>query len=210
MKMWSFNCSAALLAVCVGAFALTDSAQAVTYSTSGAPTQTGLGWQTGYTPDNSYDKLTVKPLTNGILTTGQIKLNDVTFDVGYNAWTPWNPPGPFSFSETFTIDNDPNQSVVLTIPFTIQISYTDTLTIGVNSATFTVGNYSIAILPLQFLNQGIGAQTKELFAFIQENTGAVATPLPAALPLLASSLAGMGLIGWRRKRKAKLQAAQTH
>lgn len=210
MKKWSFNCAAACLAVCLGAFAFATGAQAVTYSTSGSPTQSGLGWQTGYTPDVSYDKLSVQALTDGTFSTGVIKLNNVTFDVGYNAWSPWNPPGPFSFSETFTIDNDPNKSVLLTIPFTLQISYTDTLIIGLNSSTFTVGNYSITILPLQFIDQGNGAQTKDLLALIQEEVGAVATPLPAALPLLASSLAGMGLIGWRRKRKAKLQATPTH
>jgi len=33
-----------------------------------------------------------------------------------------------------------------------------------------------------------------------------ATPLPAALPLFATSLGAMGLIGWRRKRKRKTQA----
>jgi hypothetical protein len=32
---------------------------------------------------------------------------------------------------------------------------------------------------------------------------AVATPLPAALPLFATGLAGLGLLGWRRKRKAQ-------
>ncbi len=30
-----------------------------------------------------------------------------------------------------------------------------------------------------------------------------ATPLPAALPLFASGLGGLGLLGWRRKRKAQ-------
>ena len=29
-----------------------------------------------------------------------------------------------------------------------------------------------------------------------------ATPLPAALPLFATGLGGLGLLGWRRKRKA--------
>ena len=31
---------------------------------------------------------------------------------------------------------------------------------------------------------------------------AIQTPLPAALPLFASGLIGLGLLGWRRKRKA--------
>ena len=32
--------------------------------------------------------------------------------------------------------------------------------------------------------------------------GTGATPLPAALPLFAGGLGAMGLLGWRRKRKA--------
>jgi hypothetical protein len=31
----------------------------------------------------------------------------------------------------------------------------------------------------------------------------LATPVPAALPLFATGLAGLGLLGWRRKRKAQ-------
>jgi hypothetical protein len=31
------------------------------------------------------------------------------------------------------------------------------------------------------------------------------TPLPAALPLFATGLGVMGLLGWRRKRKAAVQ-----
>ena len=33
------------------------------------------------------------------------------------------------------------------------------------------------------------------------------TPLPAALPLVASGLSALGLFGWRRKRKAAAIAA---
>jgi hypothetical protein len=33
-----------------------------------------------------------------------------------------------------------------------------------------------------------------------------ATPLPAALPLFATGIGAMGLIGWRRKRKAQAVA----
>jgi hypothetical protein len=32
------------------------------------------------------------------------------------------------------------------------------------------------------------------------------TPLPAALPLFASGLGALGLLGWRRKRKAQAAA----
>jgi len=34
-----------------------------------------------------------------------------------------------------------------------------------------------------------------------------ATPLPATLPLFASGLGALGLLGWRRKRKAAAIAA---
>jgi hypothetical protein len=35
---------------------------------------------------------------------------------------------------------------------------------------------------------------------------ASATPLPAALPLFATGLGALGLLGWRRKRKAQAAA----
>jgi hypothetical protein len=36
--------------------------------------------------------------------------------------------------------------------------------------------------------------------------GEAATPLPTALPLFATGLGGLGLLGWRRKRKARAGA----
>jgi hypothetical protein len=33
-----------------------------------------------------------------------------------------------------------------------------------------------------------------------------ATPLPAALPLFATGIGGLGLLGWRRKRKPQIAA----
>jgi hypothetical protein len=39
------------------------------------------------------------------------------------------------------------------------------------------------------------------------NSAASATPLPAALPLFAGGLGALGLLGWRRKRKAAALAA---
>jgi hypothetical protein len=36
--------------------------------------------------------------------------------------------------------------------------------------------------------------------------GGTETPLPAALPLFASGLGALGVMGWRRKRKAAVKA----
>jgi len=44
--------------------------------------------------------------------------------------------------------------------------------------------------------------SKEIFATVPS-----ATPLPAALPLFATGLGALGLLGWRRKRKARALTA---
>jgi hypothetical protein len=44
-------------------------------------------------------------------------------------------------------------------------------------------------------------------AFTLDTSGTSTTPLPAALPLFASGLGALGLLGWRRKRKASASAA---
>jgi hypothetical protein len=42
--------------------------------------------------------------------------------------------------------------------------------------------------------------------FFTASLAASATPLPAALPLFATGLGALGLLGWRRKRKAQAAA----
>ncbi len=71
----------------------------------------------------------------------------------------------------------------------------------VSSSVFTI-NPAIATSP-----PITGVYSTSLYeadtAFLGANfdTSALATPLPAALPLFATGLGAMGLLGWRRKRK---------
>jgi hypothetical protein len=51
---------------------------------------------------------------------------------------------------------------------------------------------------LQTLIGNIGQDAIDGLAFVPD-----ATPLPAALPLFATGLGALGLLGWRRKRKAR-------
>jgi hypothetical protein len=74
------------------------------------------------------------------------------------------------------------QSIVLPIAFA-----TDTLT------------------EIDFFSAGQGGNGSPFVAAITTSTSE--TPLPAALPLFATGLGALGLLGWRRKRKAAALAA---
>jgi hypothetical protein len=52
----------------------------------------------------------------------------------------------------------------------------------------------------------VGGNGEDLQASVTISDTPLDTPLPAALPLFASGLGAMGLLGWRRMRKAKLVA----
>jgi hypothetical protein len=57
--------------------------------------------------------------------------------------------------------------------------------------------------PFDFLSDTDGAaNVKVIFSASPEAT--IATPLPAALPLFATGVGGLGLLGWRRRPKAGL------
>ena len=72
------------------------------------------------------------------------------------------------------------------------IGTTDVLVIATNATNFD-SNGTVA---LSFSLGGGGGDPFE----------PVATPLPAALPLFVTGLGGLGLLGWRRKRKAQAVA----
>jgi hypothetical protein len=51
---------------------------------------------------------------------------------------------------------------------------------------------------------GVPDNTGALLISVSANSISSQTPLPAALPLFATGLGALGLLGWRRKRKAQV------
>jgi hypothetical protein len=69
------------------------------------------------------------------------------------------------------------------------------LTCAINNAAFSRGVFDLAAGTYSITGfQTIGIPGAAAFIVSE-------TPLPAALPLFASGLGAMGLLGWRRKRK---------
>jgi hypothetical protein len=77
------------------------------------------------------------------------------------------------------------------------------------SVTFDNGAIlKIALSDAFFQNNDNPNQTLYVDAtFTLEKGALIATPLPAALPLFAAGLGGMGMLSWRRKRKLATLAA---
>ena len=77
-----------------------------------------------------------------------------------------------------------------------------------NPAFITAEGGTVALAEAAFI---FGLENGEAYANIHDTTfpgGEIRgwlepTPLPAALPLFATGLGAMGLLGWRRKRKAQ-------
>jgi hypothetical protein len=192
------------MAVVAGAALLSfvPAANAVSYSTTDAPTQLSLGDAIG--PLSNYDWLSIYG-TSGTLTPGKVLLNKLVFTAGVNAYVPQVYNNIYSFAETITIGTGSRNLVV---PFNLNISYSDTLTI-VGGTTLSILDgtsiWNIVVDPLTIGPNAGGSMPGYLYAQVSDPPNA--TPLPAALPLFATGLGVMGLFGWRRKRKASVAVA---
>ena len=86
------------------------------------------------------------------------------------------------------------------------------VTFGLSEVSFDVAPGAPAeILPIEFNTSSTSASDSNLAAIpLNFSNGEItigsATPLPATLPLFATGLGGLGLLGWRRKRKAQAVA----
>ena len=90
--------------------------------------------------------------------------------------------GPITLSYTLADNNSHSVALNILSSATLSLPFTSILSATVSSAGDQFGQYSFFIDNVTY--------------------DAVATPLPAALPLFATGLGALGLLGWRRKRKS--------
>jgi hypothetical protein len=75
---------------------------------------------------------------------------------------------------------------------------------GGSPATIDQDTFTINVMaPTTGGNQGDNNNNQGDNNNNQGNADPAVTPLPAALPLFATGLGALGLLGWRRKRKAQ-------
>jgi hypothetical protein len=98
------------------------------------------------------------------------------------------PPSSFNGFEFVDVSTDPGINGITLDPST-------TAPVNISVATFTSNSVF-----LNFQGQTWDAHTAAVFDLQFGSVSSV--PVPAALPLFATGLAGLGLLGWRRKKKA--------
>jgi hypothetical protein len=165
---------------------------------------------TGTLTANTGDVTTATTITSGapdVVTT--ILTNNIGLASG--ATITLTSPTPVTLGSTFTKSfTTPmgsfleNLTVTLVTPGPSSRGITATGTISQTSGTGfdpTPVFYSAAYTQ----NGGPGAQINA--SFNDSTTPPTSTPLPAALPLFATGIGGLGFLGWRRKRKAQVVAA---
>jgi hypothetical protein len=141
----------------------------------------------------------------------------ITVPIGQNMFPP---------NGTGSTDSNGYQTAILTGYLTVPTTETVTFNLGSDDDSFLAldntivaqvggihgsgtANYTTGVLsPGQYLLTLFYADRYQVNAYLDFSVSTTnvsldsTTPLPAALPLFATGLGGLGLLGWRRKRKA--------
>ena len=196
--------AASFVAVATVLVSFAPAANAVSYTTSGlSQPLTHLGG-TG----TVIGQLSVFGSSGTLVDGATINLNFLTFTALNTGIATSN---AYSITETMTVNSGTPQQ--LTIPFNLSINSTDTLTIvgGTTLSFLDAGTlWQVVVNGLTLgLPSGGGTASGWLTAQVTDppGTNVSQAPLPAALPLFASGLGGMGFFAWWRKRKSAGAAA---
>jgi hypothetical protein len=109
---------------------------------------------------------------------------------------PTTPGDSYTISFNLNFDDNTNQGFIVDFGTSQLLNLLNT---GTNKLyTFDVGA-SGSSTALDFLGYNVPSNT--FLSEVSVTQDEVATPVPAALPLFASGLGVMGLLGWRRRRK---------
>jgi hypothetical protein len=161
--------------------------------TSGSVSLTGIGAEF----PSIFDQINITGGSGAFLNAGQLGVDIASglFVVGVNCnpCTDETPTG--SFNESFSVNAAPAQNFVIDWSWSSNYS-TDFLTLSIAEGLLEIGGYAVT-LHITPLNLSSGGDPVP-FSLTADLTP---TPVPAALPLFATGLGGLGLLGWRRKRK---------
>jgi PEP-CTERM motif len=183
--------------------AASGAANAVVMETSGAPTMTNLG--NVYSPPSGYDQLVIGGSTAMLPSLGgPVIFNQMEFIVGYNAYVPQS-GYPYSFDETVKFDGNP---VAVNIPFTIDISYSDTITFA-GGTTFYYGGYQVSLDPFTgtFPNGNNDFNLTATVSLSDHVSNISSIPEPSTWAMMLLGFAGLGCMAYRQKSKSALVMA---
>lgn len=180
-----------LFAALVGALLLPMPAKAVSYMTTGG-SQTGIGDVIGY----GYDQIILHPYTSTISGPGTYTLNPIDFVAGPNRYDATIVFG--SLSENLTVGST---TQTLTIPYSVAIGSADTLTIFGGTTLWFTG-WKVVLDSLTIGPNGGGGGPHGSGTMSSYLTATVSpVPLPPALILFGTALAGMAVLGRRRRKQ---------
>ena len=139
------------------------------------------------------------------LVSGQVNVTIGTLDINSLTVDPFNATSQAHMGLPIII-----QPAAISVPIDLSVSYTVMVSVGdvFNIAYGMNSDTGLGIVDLSH-TATISFSTPDgifLTSLLGGEFGDVptsATPLPAALPLFASGLGALGLLGWRRKRKAQ-------